>query len=590
MHRLFGCVILFLTLLAPLTAHAVEESTRLETASYLSEQLDTVLQAGEQPPVWLTVLGERKTYKILSCTDALLTVDVQGNPFPVKWKEISAEDLAGIAKSIASDKGERLVVAAEVANMLGFHDKACDILAKISSPSDELKEKILNLSQRILQTQKTQKPADPAPATTAKSKAPEPQPVSSATGTVYTPPPNQTQISGPVINVGPTRPLATITAGLAKAKAGDTVLVDPGVYKEAFKMKCAGQPNAPVTLRGMVGPKGERPVIDCTGVSVSGAGPTPRAAVQIEGSYCIVDSFEIKNARNGNNGTGVRFINSHFGILRNCKVTYCDMGIMGGDLDTGVIERCEIAFNGTKDFDGYSHNFYLNANAMIIRECYIHSSLFGQNFKTRGHYTELWYNFIADSEEGELGFQESEDTAKPNSNVVMIGNVVKSKADRKGNPSKYLDFGAEKGSRKGDLYLFNNTFFAATERIQFVWVEKPDEALFASNNIFIGSPKLFNVASGKIKGTNNCIRSGAAPELAKTLNADPLFVNAAAHDYHLQAASPCLGNGATGDALTFVDGAGKSQKAVIDREQVFPMNSRARAKKSVLDIGALSAP
>ena len=122
MPRIPSFLFLVLILLAPLNARAVEESTRLETASYLSEQLDTVLQAGEQPPVWLTVLGERKTYKILSCTNTLLTVDVQGNAFPVKWKEISAEDLAGIAKSIASDKGERLVVAAEVANMLGFHD------------------------------------------------------------------------------------------------------------------------------------------------------------------------------------------------------------------------------------------------------------------------------------------------------------------------------------------------------------------------------------------------------------------------------------------------------------------------------------
>ena len=571
-------------------AVALDETTRLETASYLSEQLDTFLQAGERPPVWLTVLGEHKTYKILSCDNALLTVDVQGNPFPLKWKEISAEDLAGIAKSIALDKGERLVVAAEVANMLGFQDKAYDTLTKISSPSDELKEKIRNLTTRM----QAQKPvaADPAKvaATTKTTKAPEPLPVSTAVNSVYTPPPNQTQIAGPVINVGPTRPIQTITAGLAKAKAGDTVLVDPGVYKEAFKMRCNGTPAAPVTLRGMVGPKGERPVIDCTGISVSGAGPTPRAAVQIEGSYCIVDSFDIKNARNGNNGTGVRFIGSHFGILRNSKITYCDMGIMGGDLDTGVIERCEIAFNGTKDFDGYSHNFYLNENAMIIRECYIHSSLFGQNFKTRGHYTELWYNYIADSEEGELGFQDSETTKKPNSNVLMVGNVVVSKPDRKGNPSKFVDFGAEGGARTGDLFLFNNTFVAATPRVQFVWVEKPDESLVACNNIFIGSPKVLNVASGKIKGVNNCIVGGTAPGLTNTLSADPLFANAAAHEYHLQGSSPCLNTGATGEALTFVDGTGKSQKAVIDREQIFPMNSRARAKKTGLDIGALGAP
>ena len=71
-----------------------------------------------------------------------------------------------------------------------------------------------------------------------------------------------------------------------------------------------------------------------------------------------------------------------------------------------------------------------------------------------------------------------------------------------------------------------------------------------------------------------------------TLSADPLFVNAAARDFHLQSGSPCVNGGAAGDSLSFVDGNGKSQKAVIDRELVFPMNSRPRAKKAALDIGA----
>ena len=567
------------------SASAVDEATRLETAAYLSEQLDAVLQAGEQPAVWLTIFGERKTYHVLAVDSKMLTVDVQKNPFPLRWAEISAEDLAGIAKSIAADKGERMVVAAEVAMMLGFSEKAHDILSQIRNPDDALKEKVINLSARISKTQ----PAAPTQASTAAPSTTNtisPPASDSATKTVYVPPASQQPITGPVINVGPTRAFKTIASGLAKAKAGDTVLVDPGVYKEAVKMHNKGQPNAPVTLRGMVGTGGERPVLDCAGVSVSGAGPTPRAGIQIEGEYCIVDSFEVKNARNGNNGAGARFINSVRGVLRNCKITYCDMGIMGGDTDTGLIERCEIAYNGTKDFNGYSHNFYLNANAMIIRECYIHDSLFGQNFKTRGHYTELWYNFIADSEEGEMGFMESEDTAKPNSNAVLVGNVIVSKAARKGNPTKFIDFGAEKGSRNGNLYLINNTLVAATTHNLFVWVEKPDEALFASNNIFIGSPKILEVASGKIKGLNNCVHGGAAPQLTNNLGADPLFANAAGRDFHLQGSSPCANNAATGDALGYTDGSGKALKAVVDRELVFPMNSRPRAKKSTLDIGA----
>jgi hypothetical protein len=577
-------ILLLLAVLPSTRAWALDEANRFSAISLLSEKLDAVLQAGEAPKVWLTVLGQNnKPYEVLKCDEKTITISLENNPFPVKWAELKPEDLAGIAKATAGDKGERLFTAAEVAFTLGFSDRACEILATIRNPDDSLKMKINTLALEISKTAPAKKestagpkpPATPipvsqTPATPAKSTEPPPIGTSPA-------------ITGPVINVGATRAIKTITAGLAKAKAGDTILVDLGTYKEAFKMQSKGKENAPVTILGMSGPNGERPVVDGDGISVSGAGPVPRALIQIEGDYCVVEHIEVKNARNGNNGAGFRFLFCNYAIVRDCKITYCDMGFMGGDKETACVQRCEVAFNGTKDFNGYSHNFYMNGNKLIVQECYIHDSLFGQNFKTRGHYTELWYNFIADSEEGELGFPDSDESGKPNSSTLMVGNVVVSKSDRKGNASKYIDFGGEGKGRTGNLYLFNNTFIAGSPRINFVHLAEAGEELIASNNIFLGSPK---VAGGKVKGSNNLLE-GDVSGLTGSLHAkDPLFIGAATHDYHLQAGSPCANAGAAADALSYVDGDGKTQKALPSRQVEFPMKSVPRPKKAGLDIGA----
>jgi len=173
-----------------------------------------------------------------------------------------------------------------------------------------------------------------------------------------------------------------------KLQPGDTVEIDPGIYREVLKLRANGTEGAPITIRGI---GKTRSVFDADGLNVSGRDGIPRGIFQIEGAYYIIEHLEFKNARNGNNAAGIRLLGSTNAVIRDCKVSYCDMGIFGSDRETATIEACDVGFNSTIEHNGYSHNFYMSGNRVVVRNCYIHDCLYGQNFKSRAHYNELWY-------------------------------------------------------------------------------------------------------------------------------------------------------------------------------------------------------
>jgi hypothetical protein len=292
-----------------------------------------------------------------------------------------------------------------------------------------------------------------------------------------------------IFHIGPDRETKTLGAISAQLQPGDVVEIDPGVYREVLKLRASGSADAPIVIRGV----GEtRPVFDAQNLDVSGRGPIPRAIFQIEGAYVTIEHLEFKNARNGENAAGIRLLNSTDATIRDCKISACDMGIFGGDRETATIENCDVGFNSTKAFNGYAHNFYMSGNRVVVRGCRIHDCPFGQNFKSRAHYNELWYNAITDSNEGEVGIVDGKgDTDRSNSNSLLVGNLIISPPNRTGNHSKFVLFGSESGNaHDGTLFLFHNILQAGDRRIKFITLADTNASLLARDNTFSGSSQI----------------------------------------------------------------------------------------------------
>ena len=244
-------------------------------------------------------------------------------------------------------------------------------------------------------------------------------------------------------DVGAGQPFLTL-ASLPVLQPGDIVNIQCGTYHEVRIWAASGTAANPITLRGVC--SSGRPVIDGSGLDTSGNGG-PRGDWEIQGAYYQIENMEFKNARNGNNGAGLRIMNAWVTVT-NCKMDYNDMGIMTSTtiVDNVLIQNTEIAYNGTGASDGLSHNVYLTSGGTItFSYCYIHDSVSGENFKSRAHYTQLFYNYIAYGAESEVEGVDLSDTVGPNSNMTMIGNLLVSTPNRTMNTTKFINFGQDDG-------------------------------------------------------------------------------------------------------------------------------------------------
>jgi|GEM_PF-1065224 len=270
-----------------------------------------------------------------------------------------------------------------------------------------------------------------------------------------------------VLQVGPGRIYESITKAVEVAQPGDVIAVYPSLNSYPGTQVSINKAN--LTIEGM-GPRPIRIVGD--NFNYDGVGSTPRAVFQLNssGNGFTLKNFDISGAHNDSfNGAGVRINAANNVTITHCLIHGNDMGIMSNGLvknehagENQVIDHCTIFSNGTNKEPGQNHNLYLGGTSVTMQYCNVYGSTTGHNFKSRAHFNLIKYCQIHDASNRELDLVEAWDTERPNSNTVLIGNIIIKDPNCQGNRG-VIHFGAEKGTHVGTLYLFNNiitTYFS----------------------------------------------------------------------------------------------------------------------------------
>jgi hypothetical protein len=276
-----------------------------------------------------------------------------------------------------------------------------------------------------------------------------------------------TSLSAATLTVGPGKQFKNIEAANAAAKDGDTIEVYPLPDGKAYQRTAVQVRRRGLRFIGKTGQKGKRIKISGKGYNYSGRGRVPRAIFQFNAGAdgCSLEGFELTDAHNTGsyNGAGVRINRASHITIGDCEIHKNDMGIMAAGDGTSktarnlLIENCIIHHNGNAKDPGQNHNLYLGGTSITLRFCEVYSSLTGHNVKSRAHFNRIEYCYIHDSANREFDLVDARDTAAPNSDSVLIGNIIVKARPIKGNKG-VIHFGQDGGGKhNGRIYLVHNT-------------------------------------------------------------------------------------------------------------------------------------
>jgi hypothetical protein len=374
-----------------------------------------------------------------------------------------------------------------------------------------------------------------------------------------------------VLRAGPSETYENPCAAIAAASAGDVILVDPVLY---VNVSCAWSTNG-LVIKGILGPNGQRPHIDDSGMRGEYGEPHLAEYKGIfvpSGKNTVIENMELSNASipyiYGNNGAGIRQDGVNLTVL-NCYFHNDQDGILESNVAGSniVIKFSEFAFNGAGD--GESHNLYIgHAASLLFAFNYSHNAYVGHLLKTRAAVNYILYNRLT----GQNGTDSYEIDVPNGGTSYVIGNLIQ-KGPNSQNDTRlltYLEEGTNPGNPGTDLYVVNNTFvnqFPSTPDfvgIGNVSVVDPTPALI-QNNIFYGPGTPTNQTNAVLK-TN--------------FSGDPDFVNLDAYDYQLTAGSPAINAGSE-------PGKASSGFSLTPKyEYVQPACGQLRFSVGIIDIGA----
>lgn len=447
-----------------------------------------------------------------------------------------------------------------------------------------------------------------------------------------------------VYDVGPGQPFPTIgSVPWESLNAGDLVNIywKSTPYKEKFVLSRVGTSTAPIIVRGILGPGGERPILDGNGATTRpqlvyysqergvikiGGSTVPFAdGLSVNPQHLVIENLEIIGARQPNSftasdGTTKSFtapasaIYLEFGdniTVRNCVIRGNGNGFFSFSSDTTtssnvLVEYCYIYDNGNSGSNTH-HNNYTESRGITFqfnRFGPVCSGCNGNGLKDRSSGLVIRYNWFEGAVNRTFDLVDAQDSSllrnDPNYHKAYVyGNVVVVDPLPGGN-NDVVHFGGDtsgngSGYRRGPLYFYNNTVVSnRTDKTRLFRLSTNNQSCDARNNIAYtrlaaGSTLKVLDSFGTLTITQNWFKTGwAAYNVNRpkgivinngTLTGTaPGFVNEAGGDYHLLG-SPCIDTGAAlhPDVLPTFN---------VIMEYVKHQAGTTRAVNGPLDIGA----
>jgi len=403
--------------------------------------------------------------------------------------------------------------------------------------------------------------------------------------------------------VGPGHPYAAIgEVPWESLLPDDLVLIHwrSSPYREKWVIGRSGAPGAPITVRGVPGPNGERPVIDGNGALTRPAldyWNEDRGLIKVGGSsvpsdpmpgHIVIEGLEVRSARppytfTDDSGSPGAYLDNAACIhvergenvtIRDCELQDCGNGLFVSSSDSHVSRRILVEGNYIHDngIDGsiYHHNNYTAALGITFQHNRfgpLRPGCLGNNLKDRSGGLTIRYNWIEGANR-QLDLVDAEDSALIRSDpryaaTHVYGNVL---IETEGSGNRQVThYGGDSGStdhyRKGTLHFYNNTVVSyRTDRTTLLRLSTNDERCDARNNLVYlaeaGGDTLSLLAeSGVLDWSHNWLEPGWVVSFDGGFNGtlnddgtsahgtDPRFLHEAGQDFRLDPASPCIDRG-----------------------------------------------
>lgn len=422
----------------------------------------------------------------------------------------------------------------------------------------------------------------------------------------------------------------------ATLQPGDTVLIywRSTPYKEKWVICRQGTAALPITIRGVLGPNGERPVIDGNGATT----PTNlnywnevRGTIKIGGAnvpadtmpkYITIENLEVRGAFQGyqftnaagqtqtyaQNAAPIYVEKAENLTIRNCIITDGGNGLFIGSSDTDpsrniLVEGNYIYGNGNSG-SAFEHNNYTAAIGITFqynRFGPLRAGSVGVGLKDRSAGTVIRYNWIEGGNRN-LDLVDGEDSIlirnDPNYHKTFVYGNVLIKQDGGNNQSVHYggDSGTTTDYRKGTLYFYNNTLVSTrTGNTVALRLSTIDESCDARNNIFYvtaaGTSFALLAETGTLSLSNNWAKTGWRNSFESPFTGivtggstfvtgtTPGFVDAANQNFHLVSGGQTVnaGTALNPNVLPTND---------VSRQYVQHQTSEVRPVNGTLDIGA----